>query len=622
MDGIEVHNPYRLSGLASAFNPESVERFELMAGAFDVRYGDRLSSILVVSNRAGRADVDLGGAASLALTDASLLLEGGFPGSGDGSWLVAARRTYYDLVAERFVDARLPAFSEDYAILTRGRNRVAALRWSRSIGSRGHLVASGGHTYFREGLDFRGVIESSSRRSNGGEASSRLAEVLFVRDVSVGDLAARVDTTWRLSRRAQLDAGIEAHRLRPAWNYDVGGVTLDAQRNGTRLPYPSGLAGAGLPDELDSALGYGRGAAYVQQQVQLGRTRLRLGVRLDRSGLNRRTSLQPRAGADVRLGPRLAFELGAGVYAQTPGYEKTFQADDFLDLGEARGLDNERALHASAAIAWRPAPGLELRAEAFGRRFEQLLVGRLETEAESRARIARYDFPPFPAWIRNEIPRRPVLTVHPTLDGRGEAWGVDAILSRRAVAGRDRLTGWLAYTWSRAEREAWGRRFPFDYDRRHALSLVGNWRPSRALALGATLRAASGFPYTPAVGARLAAEPDIGDGDGDGDTEELLPARDARGEPVFQADYGDVTNRNRARLPAYFRLDARLTYRPGGQRSRLALYLDVINLTGRANAGQIESALVRDPGADRPRVEERREVAVPFLPSLGVHWRF
>ena len=53
MDGVEIHNPYRLFGLTSAFNPETVESFELTAGGFNAKYGDRLSSILVIENRAG-----------------------------------------------------------------------------------------------------------------------------------------------------------------------------------------------------------------------------------------------------------------------------------------------------------------------------------------------------------------------------------------------------------------------------------------------------------------------------------------------------------------------------------------------------------------------------------------
>ena len=53
MDGVEIHNPYRLFGLTSAFNPETVRGFDLYAGAFSAKYGDRLSSLLVVENRPG-----------------------------------------------------------------------------------------------------------------------------------------------------------------------------------------------------------------------------------------------------------------------------------------------------------------------------------------------------------------------------------------------------------------------------------------------------------------------------------------------------------------------------------------------------------------------------------------
>ena len=77
MDGVEIHNPYRLFGLVSAFNPETVERFELTAGGFGAKYGDRLSSLLVVDNRAGERD--FGGSSSAGVTDANVVLEGGAP---------------------------------------------------------------------------------------------------------------------------------------------------------------------------------------------------------------------------------------------------------------------------------------------------------------------------------------------------------------------------------------------------------------------------------------------------------------------------------------------------------------------------------------------------------------
>ena len=111
MDGIEVHNPYRLFGLTSAFNPETVSDFELYAGAFSAKYGDRLSSLLVVANRPAGGN-GFHGSSTLSITDANILLEGGLPGPGSGTWLFTARRTYYDLVANKIVDADLPSFGD------------------------------------------------------------------------------------------------------------------------------------------------------------------------------------------------------------------------------------------------------------------------------------------------------------------------------------------------------------------------------------------------------------------------------------------------------------------------------------------------------------------------------
>ena len=112
MDGVEIHDPYRLFGLTSAFNPETIQRFELATGGFSVEYGDRLSSLLVVENRDGQSDARLAGSMSLSITDANIVLEGGLPGNVVGSWLVTGRRTYYDLIAERFTDQQFPAFAD------------------------------------------------------------------------------------------------------------------------------------------------------------------------------------------------------------------------------------------------------------------------------------------------------------------------------------------------------------------------------------------------------------------------------------------------------------------------------------------------------------------------------
>lgn len=654
MDGVELHNPYRILGLTSAFNPDLVERFELFAGGFDARHGDRLSSLLVIENRLGTFSRGFAGQASLALTDASLSLEGRLPGRDGSSWLVAGRRTYYDLVAEHFVNDELPAFGdvqarlrlhlsargrltvlalasdegtryanaqngEDYHIDTDGENLVLSAAYQHDLSSRAQVRTTVAYTRFRDGVDFEGRIESDARRSNAAGVTSRLTDVLWAREVEVGDLSLRAEADWRLSRGRALTAGFELHHLRPGWHYDVGATRLDNQRNGTRLPFPSGLPGAGLPDALDSRFDYTRLGAFAQTDREAGPLRVRLGLRLDQSALNDEASLQPRVAATLKLGRRFSVQTAGGLYAQTPGYEKTFQADDFVDLAGGTGLRNERAWQAVLGARFEPSVGVELKVEAFGRWFDRLLVGRLETEAERAARLARYDFPS--EW-RDEVPAAALVTVEPENTGRGTAFGLDVFAARRATSSASRLTGWVAYTFGRAEREAWGLRLPFEYDRRHAGSLVGAWRITRRFQLALTTRVASGFAYTKALRTRVAEEPDAADGDGDGDANELVPALDLLGQPIFTLDYGDVSNRNRARLPAFFRVDARLTFRPHGPQGRLDLYLDLINVTGRDNAGRINAIVSRRPEADRPAVVEERSLGLPFLPSLGVRWRF
>jgi hypothetical protein len=56
--------------LTSAFNPDTIRRFELATGGFSAKYGDRLSSLLLVENRDGTGSRRLGGSSALSLTPA------------------------------------------------------------------------------------------------------------------------------------------------------------------------------------------------------------------------------------------------------------------------------------------------------------------------------------------------------------------------------------------------------------------------------------------------------------------------------------------------------------------------------------------------------------------------
>jgi hypothetical protein len=151
---------------------------------------------------------------------------------------------------------------------------------------------------------------------------------------------------------------------------------------------------------------------------------------------------------------------------------------------------------------------------------------------------------------------------------------------------------------------------------------VGSFRLSSRLELSATARVASGFPYTPVLGLRVNGVADAPDADGDGDRDEQVPERDRDGRLVFTPDRGGVSNLLSARLPAFARVDLRVSFRPRGPRGRWLFYLDVINALNRENVGAYEARLEHQPGADRPRVVLDPGPGIPLLPSLGVRLSF
>ena len=136
-----------------------------------------------------------------------------------------------------------------------------------------------------------------------------------------------------------------------------------------------------------------------------------------------------------------------------------------------------------------------------------------------------------------------------------------------------------------------------------------------------SVRVASGFPRTPPVGVRVAGTEDTSDRDRDGNITELVPALDSAGRVIYAVNFGGIDNLNTGHLPVFARVDTRLTWKPRGAQGRWELYLEVINLLNRKNAGTLDPRLRYDPTSDRPRIEEVRDQTIPRFPTLGLRFR-
>ncbi|MCZ8216206.1 MAG: TonB-dependent receptor plug domain-containing protein, partial [Cyclobacteriaceae bacterium] len=101
LDGVPVYNASHLFGFFSLFNADAIKHVELIKGGFPARYGGRLSSVIDIAMKEGNMK-ELKGEASIGLISAKATLEGPIK-KDKTSFIVSARRTYLDAVAEPLV---------------------------------------------------------------------------------------------------------------------------------------------------------------------------------------------------------------------------------------------------------------------------------------------------------------------------------------------------------------------------------------------------------------------------------------------------------------------------------------------------------------------------------------
>ena len=302
------------------------------------------------------------------------------PGNDKGSWLVSARRTYYDLVASRVTDSDFPRFadvqakvrydlapgrslsffglrSRQAALLklddrsARGefqddtRNDLASVRLDQTIGSsaQAHTIVAYSNSASTFGAN--AALETKSQRSNApGDDVYGTANLVFNRTVAGRDLSVRQETAWSLGRHL-VEAGGEMRRFATELRFTILGDRNPVAVNGSSVQ-----GGAGLPDQLASLRTVYRGGLWLSDRWQLApKVAVEAGLRADRSGAPNDRQFSPRVTllADLTPGTRLRGAIGR--YTQSPGYEKLVSADYLLDLTGANAIPNAVFLTADYA---------------------------------------------------------------------------------------------------------------------------------------------------------------------------------------------------------------------------------------------------------------------------------
>jgi hypothetical protein len=555
------------AGSLALINSDVLESATLLAGAYPQRAGAHLGARLDFTTRDGARDrvhgrTMVGVAAVTGVFEGPLGSSAG-PSDGGrparGSWLVALRKSYLDWLL-REIDADIEGafgFTDGQATLAWDVTPAQSLRFT--------LIA--GRSTLNENDPSPGpnTLDHASNRSlianlQWRHAAPRtvLRQQLYLVDARyrnvVLDGRPREEGTDRdVTWRASASRSLGARH-----GLEAGGQArwLEARR------LDRSYTATGVVTALDARETWTEGGAWLHYRWSpVSWLALSPGVRADWSGLTRDHGVSPYALAEWQVSSQWRVRASAGRQHQFP----TFDQKSGGNPAAAVDLDPERAWTADSGVEWQPRESWRISLVGYYREERD----RLRFENSEFRRVGTIiSHPMDPVWV-NPL--------------QGTAAGGVVTLERRQTNG---LSGWISFALGRTTLTdvLTGERFVSDYDQARMLNAYGIYRTSRRLSLSARYRYGSNFPivgyYAPEVG----------------------------------GVYTIAEQRNEARLPGYARLDLRADWAFTYRRSRLTIFTEIVNTTGRENLGP-DSPTIRLPLGI---VTGLTHSLFPFLPSAGV----
>jgi hypothetical protein len=617
LDDVPVYNPSHALGMLSIFNPDNISQVRLWKGDAPVRYGGRNSGVLDVRTRDGNLR-EHHAQVSAGLFASTLTLEG--PVIRDkSSLLLSGRMSYFqpwlrylsreddftaftgDKVLYRFYDINAKwnhqftprnkinlsfyhggdvysdvfrqesetqqgVVGEVFDLSTAWGNTIAAIRWNHLSGQKlcVNTVARYSNFHYRS----RQAYQSTFFPDGGGALKLYNYGELYQTDIE--DWSVKSDVTYYPSNGLifRWGASYTYHEFRP------GALTINYLQPGQSPSTADSIASAQLNNDRRLANNLD---AYLDAEWQLsGSWRIEAGVRAIR--FQQQTAIYPGIQTALRL-----IHHPSSTWRYWAGYHRNVQ--NLHQIGTYNiGLPFELWVPSTAKVGPEVVHQLTTGAtfskgrsimtlELYNKHFEGILAllyagagGGLFSGGSEDAR----------SWEDRAAV------------GTGRSYGAELSYRYQAPKGN----AFVSYALSKATRQFddinSGRPFPFQYDRRHVLTVGGNRKLNRWLAADVTWVFSSGYPIT-LTGLKYQHQ-----------TPTSLPGRQV-------LLYTEV---NGYRLPAYHRLDASLLFNWSFKRVYQQLQVGVYNAYNRFNPFY----LMVDPNSRIPG----RALQYTLLPTLPV----
>lgn len=500
LDGVPVYHATHFLGLFSVFNADAIQSVKLIKAGFPSRYGGRLSSVLDIRMKEGNLN-KLQGSGSLGLVTSKLSLDGPIV-KGKTSFLLSARRTYFDLVAFPIIEAS--ASDEDtelnqglffydinakinhtfssksrlYFSLYNGRDRfrnesvnrsedqgvkleqtnkykvgygnfIMAGRWNKVINKK--LFSNTTLTYSRFNFDY----DTETRQDRESETQGKSVERSVFDYVSgIEDIGAKVDFDFHPSTKhtIKFGAGNTYHNFTPGLSVVKGTFGTD-QIDST----------FGAPTVQSNEL-----SLYFEDDIRVtNRLRVNAGLNFGLFLLDQVNypSLQPRITANYLLHENWSLK---GSYVRMAQFIHLLTVTNIglpIDVW-VPVTDKIKPMFAdqvALGLLFSKDKSYEFSVEGYYKDMQNLI------EYQDGVNM----FESVGRWEDNvEV-------------GSGRSFGAEVLF--RKTSGK--TNGWLGYTWSKTDRQFDnlnnGDRFPFRYDRRHEIKLAVSHRFSERFDMSA-----------------------------------------------------------------------------------------------------------------------------------------
>ena len=597
LDEATIYNASHMMGFFSVFNNDAIKNMTLYKGDIPAAYDGRLSSLLEIQMRDGNSK-KISGSGGIGLISSRLTLEGPI-GSDKTSFIVSARRTYADLFLK---------LSSDKDI---NKNKLYFYDFNAKINHRidenNRVFLSGyfGQDMFKNpdaGFNFGNATVTGRwnhlfsqklfsnfslnySRYNYGLQSTMGDESNFDWKYNMQDMSLKADFSYFMTPENTLKFGYNAtlHKLKPGTVTSTGGETS----------YDSYI----LPD-----INAFEHALYISDEYQASkRLSVKAGLRLTGfssigsgtvynydSNYNVIDSTVYKSGQVIKTFYRLSPRLGINYLLDKQSSVKASYArtNQFLQMASNSTAGTPLDLWFTAGKNIKPQT-CDQYAVGYFRNF---LNNKLEGSVEL-----------FYKKMQNTIDFRDHadLLLNKKLDGElrfgnSSAYGAEFQIQKN----EGKLTGWISYTYSRAERTIQGinnnETYLAPYDRPSTIYIVGNYELNEHISFGANFIYATGQPIT---------------------------------YPIARMEVGNVilpvySKRNEYRMPDYHRLDVSLTWKPKHNPKKAwtgEWNFSVYNVYGHKNAWAINFVDDQDTAY---KTKAEMTYLFTFVPSITYNFKF